>query len=708
MKRTKKSLIALLLTLILCAGMLPGAALADYDDAITVSVQIYVNGEWKASDTVTSAGFPELEYGSLPIGYLYGDCYGVYESGSCNFNGAGGFFFCFDGENVSVFSSGFECPAPGDQISVQLNYRDERAAAPVVYGTLTLNVCYQNGNPAEGAEIRLDGRKGAETQSFTVVSNASGIAVADGLDCSFDWTFSFNGATYPVFFDGSNNDRCDLSLPNPPEPVGELNGTVEVYLNGSLFSSRSLTASGNTEESVRGGAVRSGYATTADGIQLVEMTAAQVELNGSEIACSFQPTGSAVSFAADETMAGEMTVRMYFQHTEEARSHSFNISVTHQLAAAPGGVSVDGVITGVDTILFSGTTAACFGETIQVAQLWNVGSEQLIGSAEAYGNSGLIQYGNALYRAAGSYLSGGDSSSFRGSVITGGAAFRDRSFSMIFGDVTLILDYVFVDYVSEEPAEEPVTEEPAAEEPAAEEPVAEEPAVEEPAVEEPVAEEPVAEEPVAEEPAAEVPAAEEPAAEEPAAEEPAAEEPVAEEPAAEEPVAEAPAAEAPVNTTPVIPEAAVVEEVAYAAPATPESPVVENLVHVAPAVPMAAPEIITEPELPMAAPAAAAWSVLNLILSVLTVLFCLLKVLVNNRKDDEERSEDDKRSENRRYLAVIPAAASVILFLLTENLRNPMCLLDRWTPVMLVILAVEALFLVLSRRKDEQLQRAGL
>lgn len=131
---------------------------------------------------------------------------------------------------------------------------------------------------------------------------------------------------------------------------------------------------------------------------------------------------------------------------------------------------------------------------------------------------------------------------------------------------------------------------------------------------------------------------------------------------------------------------------------------------------------IADPEVPLAAYNAepgAAWSVVNLICTVLSVGFgaaatgAAVKV---NRLKEELQSGDKKytlirkektRTENGTELSetqfvqksklwksgfydLISSAGSVVTFLLTENMLTPMCLTDRWTPLMASILAVSA------------------
>ena len=284
--------------------------------------------------------------------------------------------------------------------------------------------------------------------------------------------------------------------------------------------------------------------------------------------------------------------------------------------------------------------------------------------------------------------------------------------------------------VAEEPVEIPaaVVEETPVEEIPAEEPeqVAEEPVVipAAPVEEETPDEEIPAEEPeqVAEEPVV-IPAA--PVAEETPVEEIPAEEPeqVAEEPAVipAAPVVE----EIPDEEIPLAAPELIVEEPAVI-PAAPD--VIEILDE---EIPLAAPELIVEEsteipapevveipdeEIPLAAleltaeesaaiPASgAAWALVNLIACLLTVLLAVIKLVGRHEKEDD--NEEKKTRINLSF--VIPAVASVILFILTENMRNPMVMFDSWTPVMLALLAANCLLTLVSSLRSNREYKTDL
>ena len=105
-------------------------------------------------------------------------------------------------------------------------------------------------------------------------------------------------------------------------------------------------------------------------------------------------------------------------------------------------------------------------------------------------------------------------------------------------------------------------------------------------------------------------------------------------------------------------------------------------------------EEISDAAVPMAS--GASWALLNLICSVLTILLALVSLL--RRRETEE-------GEKETYFSLsllVPAAASVIFFILTEDLRNPMALTDVWTPLMLVLLAANCALHFVTARRDKK------
>ena len=54
-----------------------------------------------------------------------------------------------------------------------------------------------------------------------------------------------------------------------------------------------------------------------------------------------------------------------------------------------------------------------------------------------------------------------------------------------------------------------------------------------------------------------------------------------------------------------------------------------------------------------------------------------------------------------RVASLIPAVAAVIAFVLTENMRLPMIMVDRWTLLMVIIAVVQLIVAVLCKKKKE-------
>ena len=135
------------------------------------------------------------------------------------------------------------------------------------------------------------------------------------------------------------------------------------------------------------------------------------------------------------------------------------------------------------------------------------------------------------------------------------------------------------------------------------------------------------------------------------------------------------------------------------------------------ATPTPTPAVIEEPEVPLARPGA--WALINLICSILTCITGLGMGITYLRKhdeaideeeeeirrayvgDDEEEEEVNKRKASK-FTGIIPAVGSVILFCLTEDMRLPMRLVDKWTIWMVLILLVNLLLAYLTRNRNNE------
>ena len=130
------------------------------------------------------------------------------------------------------------------------------------------------------------------------------------------------------------------------------------------------------------------------------------------------------------------------------------------------------------------------------------------------------------------------------------------------------------------------------------------------------------------------------------------------------------------------------------------------------------PEVIEDEETPLAPMAGGAWALVNLILMLLTVLASLLLLLgylgkkkyakedeYGNALHDANGNEIIDYTRNKkgfwRVASLIPAIAAVIAFALTENMRLPMVMTDRWTLLMVIIAVVQLIVAMLCKKKKE-------
>ena len=109
--------------------------------------------------------------------------------------------------------------------------------------------------------------------------------------------------------------------------------------------------------------------------------------------------------------------------------------------------------------------------------------------------------------------------------------------------------------------------------------------------------------------------------------------------------------------------------------------------------------ILSNPEVPTATTVRLpAWALLNLILAILTgMIMTAMLVTFFGKKEDEDG--EIKRKGVLRLISIIPALIAAVLFLLTEDMRNPMIVADSWTIWMAVIAIVQTALAVLSTKK---------
>ena len=103
------------------------------------------------------------------------------------------------------------------------------------------------------------------------------------------------------------------------------------------------------------------------------------------------------------------------------------------------------------------------------------------------------------------------------------------------------------------------------------------------------------------------------------------------------------------------------------------------------------PEVVI-PETPTPETAGGAWALINLILMVVTALLSIILVLGFFFRKEKFAA---------RFSSLIPAIGGVIAFFLTENMRNPMCIWDKWTLLMAIIALVQIVVVFVARHKKD-------
>jgi len=133
----------------------------------------------------------------------------------------------------------------------------------------------------------------------------------------------------------------------------------------------------------------------------------------------------------------------------------------------------------------------------------------------------------------------------------------------------------------------------------------------------------------------------------------------------------------------------------------------------APIVDTPVPTTIDEPAPPKAVNAY--WALINLLCAIATALLSLIMLIryFGKRKDEEEltdpatgervtRDVEEQRGGLARIASLIPAIGGIIAFLLTEDMSLPMAMVDKWTVLMIVILAIQAGVGIVAKLRDEK------
>jgi len=146
---------------------------------------------------------------------------------------------------------------------------------------------------------------------------------------------------------------------------------------------------------------------------------------------------------------------------------------------------------------------------------------------------------------------------------------------------------------------------------------------------------------------------------------------------------------------------------------TPVEPEVEPTIEPEPVVehePTVEPVEILDKPTPESLPVSkGSWALFNLICSILTGLAAIIKLIVFKRKEEDEEEETNTVVKNSYLIpisSIILTICSFYLFFITEDMRLPMVIFDKFSPIMFIlfIIGILLLFTKLKKEKEEQEQ----
>ena len=97
------------------------------------------------------------------------------------------------------------------------------------------------------------------------------------------------------------------------------------------------------------------------------------------------------------------------------------------------------------------------------------------------------------------------------------------------------------------------------------------------------------------------------------------------------------------------------------------------------------------------------WALINLIATVMAVLGAMIAIL-RRKEDDEDAEEDDNRGKKMlaaKIAGALAGAAALITFLITEDMSLSMVMIDKWTVLMIIMLAVQIAAAAFNKKASE-------
>ncbi len=109
-------------------------------------------------------------------------------------------------------------------------------------------------------------------------------------------------------------------------------------------------------------------------------------------------------------------------------------------------------------------------------------------------------------------------------------------------------------------------------------------------------------------------------------------------------------------------------------------------------------EIIIEPNATPEVAGKGHWALINLISAIGSVLFGILLLASKHEDDDETR----KRNRMWKIVAVVDALAAIVVFVLTENMKLSMVLVDKWTILMVLLIIVNIVSFAFGKKYHDE------
>ena len=93
---------------------------------------------------------------------------------------------------------------------------------------------------------------------------------------------------------------------------------------------------------------------------------------------------------------------------------------------------------------------------------------------------------------------------------------------------------------------------------------------------------------------------------------------------------------------------------------------------------------------------------MNLLMAILTTFASAVVWVMFGIGKKRQNQKTSSRKMMFSLFSLLPAIASVIAFIATENVTNPMIMMDKWTLMMVLIAVVQMVVVVFAVRKTSE------